>query len=144
MTQHRLLEDMIFIQYLIKKLYKEFEIQGLEKKLNTTQLWVLAIMSQNEKMTMSEICKLVVLEKGSFKATIDLLSDYGYIQSEKAKDDKRKIYLSLTPDGEQVARKVNTCLEGYLHRRFVELDDFTRQNILNAIRVLAEYAKELI
>ncbi|MBU5449138.1 MarR family winged helix-turn-helix transcriptional regulator [Acetivibrio sp. MSJd-27] len=144
MSQRGLLEDMIFIQYLIKKLYKEFEIQGLGKKLNTTQLWVLAIMSQHDKMTMSEICKLVVLEKGSFKTTIDLLSDYGYIQSEKAADDKRKIYLSLTTDGAQVAQKVNNCLEDYLHRRFNGLDDFTRQNILNAIHVLAEYAKELI
>lgn len=144
MSQRGLLEDMIFIQYLIKKLYKEFEIQGLGKKLNTTQLWVLAIMSQHDKMTMSEICKLVVLEKGSFKTTIDLLSDYGYIQSEKAADDRRKIYLSLTTDGEQVAQKVNNCLEDYLHRRFNGLDDFTRQNILNAIHVLAEYAKELI
>ena len=144
MSQRGLLEDMIFIQYLIKKLYKEFEIQGLGKKLNTTQLWVLAIMSQHDNMTMSEICKLVVLEKGSFKTTIDLLSDYGYIQSEKAADDKRKIYLSLTTDGAQVAQKVNNCLEDYLHRRFNGLDDFTRQNILNAIHVLAEYAKELI
>ena len=144
MSQRGLLEDMIFIQYLIKKLYKEFEIQGLGKKLNTTQLWVLAIMSQHDKMTMSEICKLVVLEKGSFKTTIDLLSDYGYIQSEKAADDKRKIYLSLTTDGAQVAQKVNNCLEDYLHRRFNGLDDFTRQNILYAIHVLAEYAKELI
>ena len=144
MTRHGLLEDMIFIQYLIKKLYKGFEIQGLEKKLNTTQLWVLAIMLQYDKITMSEICKLVVLEKGSFKTTIDLLLNYGYIRSEKAEDDKRKVYLSLTPEGEQVAQKVNTCLEEYLHKRFVELDDFTRQNILNAIRVLAEYAKELI
>ena len=144
MSQRGLLEDMIFIQYLIKKLYKEFEIQGLGKKLNTTQLWVLGIMSQHAKMTMSEICKLVVLEKGSFKTTIDLLSDYGYIQSEKAADDKRKIYLSLTTDGAQVAQKVNNCLEDYLHRRFNGLDDFTRQNILNAIHVLAEYAKELI
>ena len=144
MSQRGLLEDMIFIQYLIKKIYKEFEIQGLGKKLNTTQLWVLAIMSQHDKMTMSEICKLVVLEKGSFKTTIDLLSDYGYIQSEKAADDKRKIYLSLTTDGAQVAQKVNNCLEDYLHRRFNGLDDFTRQNILNAIHVLAEYAKELI
>ena len=144
MTRHGLLEDMIFIQYLIKKLYKGFEIQGLEKKLNTTQLWVLAIMLQYDKITMSEICKLVVLEKGSFKTTIDLLLNYGYIRSEKAEDDKRKVYLSLTPEGEQVAQKVNTCLEEYLHKRFVELDDFTRPNILNAIRVLAEYAKELI
>ena len=93
---------------------------------------------------MSEICKFVVLEKGSFKATIDLLMGYGYIRSQKAEDDKRKVYLSLTPEGEQVAKRINHSLEDYLHRRFHILDDFTRQNIWNAIHVLAEYAKESI
>ena len=144
MTRQGMVEDMIFIQYLIKRLYKEFEAQGLDKKMNTTQLWVLAIMSQHDKMTMSEICKFVVLEKGSFKATIDLLMGYGYIRSQKAEDDKRKVYLSLTPEGEQVAKRINHSLEDYLHRRFRVLDDFTRQNIWNAIHVLAEYAKESI
>ena len=89
MTRQGMVEDMIFIQYLIKRLYKEFEAQGLDKKMNTTQLWVLAIMSQHDRMTMSEICKFVVLEKGSFKATIDLLMGYGYIRSQKAEDDMR-------------------------------------------------------
>lgn len=144
MTRQGMVEDMIFIQYLIKRLYKEFEAQGLDKKMNTTQLWVLAIMSQHDRMTMSEICKFVVLEKGSFKATIDLLMGYGYIRSQKAEDDKRKVYLSLTPEGEQVAQRINHSLEDYLHRRFHVLDDFTRQNIWNAIHVLAEYAKESI
>ncbi len=144
MTRQGMVEDMIFIQYLIKRLYKEFEAQGLDKKMNTTQLWVLAIMSQHDRMTMSEICKFVVLEKGSFKATIDLLMGYGYIRSQKAEDDKRKVYLSLTPEGEQVAKRINHSLEDYLHRRFHILDDFTRQNIWNAIHVLAEYAKESI
>ncbi len=60
---------------------------------------ILHILYQNDKITLTEIGRLLDIEKGSLTTLIDTLEEQNLVIRQIASSDRRKTYISLSPKG---------------------------------------------
>ncbi|ATX64634.1 MarR family winged helix-turn-helix transcriptional regulator [Roseinatronobacter bogoriensis] len=74
--------------------------------MTRTQWRVMANLGKFGGMTASEICQISHIEKTKVSRAVGQLQEIGYLMRSRAKDDKRRENLSLTPSGQEVFRKL--------------------------------------
>ena len=85
---------------IISIFFKDFEeIFKLPEGLNFTHMRAALSLRFHGRMTMSELSRMLVIEKGSFTPVAALLIKKGYIRKEQSAQDKRVYHLVLTDEG---------------------------------------------
>lgn len=96
--------------------FKNFEQNHvLPSGLNTTHMRTLIVMGINGPSTMSQLSKVMLLEKGSFSPVVNRLMELSYIEKIQDKNDKRKFLLHLNDEG----RAFSEEFKGY-HAAFIK------------------------
>lgn len=90
------------------------------------QLIVVRLLDENGQMYITEIVDLIGMTKPQMTATADKLIKMGLIVRIYDKVDRRKIFLSLTPEGEIWAKKINQNIDVIVNRL---LSDFSENEI---------------
>ena len=101
--------------------------------LNDTHIRTLVFIDFNEGAAMTEISRRLELEKGSFTPVAKKLMAMGYVQAEKTKEDKRKVLLRLTPQGQALAAQVKDVFASHLRKTLSVLTARERRNFFNHI-----------
>jgi len=81
-----------------------------ELDITTPKFSILINVMQLEHPTMSQLSKVIHLEKSTLTRNIALLEKEGYVTTERGKD-KREVYINLTEKG---AQKVEECYPQWL------------------------------
>jgi DNA-binding MarR family transcriptional regulator len=89
-------------------------------------LTVVRLLDENGRMYITEIVDIVGITKPQMTATADKLIKMGLVTRENDNYDRRKIFLSLTPEGAQWAVKVNQNIDVIVDEL---LSDFTENEI---------------
>jgi DNA-binding MarR family transcriptional regulator len=89
-------------------------------------LTVVRLLDENGRMYITEIVDIVGITKPQMTATADKLIKMGLVTRENDNYDRRKIFLSLTPEGAQWAVKVNQNIDVIVDKL---LSDFTENEI---------------
>ena len=71
----------------------------LEADINKSHISVLFTLSKNDKMTMTSICKALVITKPNATVLVDRLVNLGFVERETDKNDRRLVYIVLTKEG---------------------------------------------
>ncbi|MBI9106634.1 MAG: MarR family transcriptional regulator [Spirochaetales bacterium] len=78
--------------------------------LNHSQYLILVVLGyagmKDYTVISTEISYLMGLEKHSITSLIDSLCKHGYVKRERSEEDRRVIFLSLTPSGQSLIEKV--------------------------------------
>jgi DNA-binding MarR family transcriptional regulator len=82
---------------LIKKIRKE---SPAAQKLSLTERSVMGLLYQHRALLPSELATMEVITNQSMSQVLNRLSDFGYIIRIPSEIDKRKVNISLSPDGE--------------------------------------------
>jgi len=110
-----------FVRLLLGE-YQSADTRRLE--LNRTHLKTLMLLRHwDKRMTMSELGSLVNLEKGSLTSVVDTLIEKGLVQRERDKEDRRRVFIGLTPEGEKMAYRFQQELNEYLEERLSCLEE---------------------
>ncbi|MBV2246706.1 MAG: MarR family transcriptional regulator [Lentimicrobium sp.] len=89
-------------------------------------LIVIRLLDENGRMYITEIVDIVGITKPQMTATADKLIKMGLVTRENDNYDRRKIFLSLTPEGAQWVAKVNQNIDIIVDEL---LSDFTEKEI---------------
>lgn len=141
MKETKILNDIGIVYHWMRKILKDCDTSGLNLPLNKTQERVIVMIYKHPRNTMSMICNCVGLEKGSFTGVVDTLMSLGYITRERSDNDRRKISLSLTKKGEDIAIAVEEEMYKELKKVIYQYGEDEGQILIDSISKIAEFAR---
>lgn len=102
----RLDEQLCFPLYACaKEVVRQYRRPLDELGLTYTQYLVMMLLWERGGMTEGEIGGRLYLESGTLAPLLKRLEKAGYIERKRPKDNERKLYLTLTEDGEALREK---------------------------------------
>ena len=132
------MDDRRFFQELGKQIYRMdamyAEYAKRRKCKNARLLWVLYALDDGTNHSQREIAENWNIPKSSVNAIVSRLYEEGYVKFLPIKGQKREMFVHLTPEGEEYARKKLADLYQIERRAYEKFSPET----LGAIRALED------
>ena len=116
---------------LDKNLNRYFKQKKL--KLNKLDFRILNILKENEYISANEIAKTLDLSRPRITVSINELSNKGFIQINKDKNDKRKYNISITNDGDEYLSKQHKFFNNFFEKIWNNFDEMEKLDLLKLI-----------
>lgn len=98
------------------------------------QFMILHAVARKKEMQISDLHKLLAVEKSTTTRLVNPLIQKGLLRREKAQHDSRAATLILTADGKKIHQKVSLCLAGFFQKITQNIPQDKKKQILEAIR----------
>lgn len=106
-------------QQLIRRLHAELDHQ-LVQGITGSQFFMLKRILRRGRMTVSEVAEEMGVSLSAITALVDRLHRAGFVNRRRDEEDRRVVWLEVTPAGEEVVRSClaarRRVLEKYLRR----------------------------
>lgn len=114
-----------------KRLVKTASVTG-------PQLRLMQLIQQNPGASIKRLAEAMSLSQATVTTIIDRLETRQLLSRVRSDEDKRKVHLRLTPDGEAILAKAPAAFQDAFIERFEQLAEWERHMILAAVLRLAE------
>lgn len=117
----------------------ELHSKRLNKTLGLTfpQLLLLKKLENRTQVTASKIASELSLSRATITSIVDRLEKRELVLRERSKEDRRVIYLSLTPQGEKMLETAPTPLQENFIYNLKNLEEWQQTMILSALQQVA-------
>lgn len=113
----RLIKDIAHhIKFNIGKRVADAGITGI----TPTQGVVLGILSGQEQMMMSELSRKMGLNNSTVSGIIDRLEKQDLVERLRSEEDKRVVYIKLTPRVKKIEENLHSTVEGIVEKIIAE------------------------
>lgn len=116
---------------LDKNLNKYFKQKKL--KLNKLDFRILNILKENEYISANEIAKSLDLSRPRITVSINELSNKGFIEINKDKNDKRKYNISITDEGNKYLCEQYQFFNNFFEKIWNNFDEIEKLDLLKLI-----------
>lgn len=126
-----------------KFLFKFRSYNNIEPRVNKNQMKIMRILYQQDKVTSTQIGKMLDIEKGSLTTLIDQLVALGFVDRVVDPNDRRRILLSLNKAGQE---RIETVMEQYtlnLRELFRDVDSEEMELFINSIKYAVNFMRKL-
>ena len=106
------------------------------------QFMILDAIAIKKEMQISELHKLLAVEKSTTTRLVNPLIQKRLLRREKAQHDSRAATLILTADGKKIHQKVSLCLAGFFLKVTKNIPKEKSNQILEAIRIFIKAIKD--
>lgn len=106
--------------------------------LTTPQLLILQAIRRSGAVPTGEVARKVNLSQATVTLILDRLESRGLVHRVRSEQDKRKVNVSLTEEGQGVVDGSPTPLQANFVERFRELHDWERGMIIAALQRVAQ------
>ncbi|MGD9660028.1 MAG: MarR family winged helix-turn-helix transcriptional regulator [Porticoccaceae bacterium] len=105
--------------------------------LTAPQLLVLQTLDRHGEVTIGEIAKAISLGQATVTTIITRLENRGSVTREKSQQDRRKVFVTLTPEGKQLLARAPTPLQQKFVTQFAGLESWEQSMILSSLQRVA-------
>lgn len=124
------------LPYLMRGMFKKgFDVMGFGK-ITIPQFMTLDILDFYKTIKMKDIAKILNISLPATTGLVGRLHKIGMIKRIYDKKDRRVIYISLTPRGNQAVKKVRIDRKKMIENLFSKLTEKERENYLKILRKL--------
>ena len=116
---------------LDKNLNRYFKQKKL--KLNKLDFRILNILKENEYISANEIAKTLDLSRPRITVSINELSNKGFIEINKDKNDKRKYNINITNKGDEYLSKQYKFFNDFFEKIWNNFDEIEKLELLKLI-----------
>lgn len=124
---------------IIKKLIVSLRLFQAEsifcEDITFNQFTILDYIFSSGTLEMSELHKLLSVEKSTTTRMLEPLAVKGYIKKTPSVHDSRSIELRLTPEGKKVHQTVWKCISDFMNNMENSIPVKNREDVLNAVDV---------
>jgi DNA-binding MarR family transcriptional regulator len=125
----------------LRRIIRAADLQSryLERTTGMTapQLLLLQLVRTKGKTSIGVIAREMHLSQATVTTVVDRLESRGLVVRERSDIDKRKVLISLTPDGEAGVSGAPALLQHNFIRQFRDLHDWEKSFILSALQRIA-------
>ncbi|QXM05581.1 MarR family winged helix-turn-helix transcriptional regulator [Crassaminicella indica] len=111
--------------------------------MNKNQYKTILILKNHGLKSMTELCSMLQLEKGSFTTIVDVLTEKGYVIRTKDEKDRRKHVIQLTEKGIEFADGQINKWNEHLMRKLDKLSKEEQDRFLDAMKALDDISNKL-
>lgn len=112
---------------LVKKLRKE-SVTG--RQLSLTERSSMALLQEYKQLLPSELASMEKITNQSMSQILGHLSELGYVRRKGSETDKRKVLISLTPEGEKMLAQMRNERDEWLANAIMESCTDEEQELL--------------
>lgn len=118
----------------IKSILKDLQIDFLPQ-----HYMILKLLEENKQLYVTEFVDMLSITKPQMTSLIDKLSKMGYVTRTNDIDDRRKIYISATREGEEITMKINIAINNQIDDRLVKLTTKEIDTLRNGLLMLQKF-----
>ena len=106
-------------------------------KLTGPQALALKEISSNETITAGELAKRVSLSQATITDIVKRIEQRGLVIRTRDQQDRRKVLISLTEQGEEILNSAPPLLQEKFTRRYEQLEDWEQTLLLSSLQRIA-------
>ena len=106
-----------------------------------SQFLILDQVAQKGDLKMSDLHKILAVDKSTTTRLVNPLVNQGLIERERASHDSRAINLKLTTAGAETHKKVWLCLEGFVDAIGKNIPDEKKSTVYKTVRLFINAVK---
>lgn len=104
-----------------KQIQDQIKTEISKYNLNITEFSVLETLYHKGRQTIHQIGKNILISSGSMTYVIDKLEKKNYLKRTDCPEDRRAIFITLTPNGEELMEKIMPEYEDFISKIFDSL-----------------------
>jgi DNA-binding MarR family transcriptional regulator len=124
----------------VGRLYRRFRSERPEGSLGDAALAVLTRLHKHGPLTLTELSEHDRVSPASMSQTVNRLTSAGYAVRTRDPDDRRKVLLSTTAEGDELAGAARARRNAWLDQRLQALSAEDRAAIARATALLSSIA----
>jgi len=101
----------------------------------------LKLLEEHEVLYLTEFVDILGITKSQMTALIDKLIEMGYVNRTNDADDRRKIFVSATEEGEKITSKINKAINTQIDNHLSKLDQNELHTLENGLLILQKLCK---
>lgn len=125
------------IPWVMRVLRKEFRSQR-DPNLTLPEFRALAYINRNPGCSLNEVAEHIGLEAPSTSKQVDDLVRRGLVARETDSSDRRRVQLSILPEGKQRIETANTHTRRFISAKLAHLSPQQQQQLLESLQMLRE------
>lgn len=144
MSEKHLIESIKDLPQFVRKLFYEHDLSKLNLGINLTQINILMFIDSKRDKSMSELSKMVGLEKSSFTRSVDFLVERNFLRRNYSSKDRRKITISFTDKGLKAVKLIKNDWNEYFRFLISVLSSEEQVEFSEAIQVVSRYVQLIL
>lgn len=144
MSEKQLIESIKDLPQFVRKLFYENDISELNLDINLTQTIILMFLDSHKNKSMSELSKLVGLEKSSFTRSVDYLEESKFIKRNYSSEDRRKITISFTEKGLKAVKLIKNDWNEHFRSLISTLSAEEQKEFSDALKTVSKYVQQML
>ena len=105
--------------------------------LTPSQLLVMQTLSERGETSSGEVSKLTQLKHTTITSLVDKLESRGLLSRRRSDQDRRRVWLTLLPAGEEVLTAAPDLLQDMFQTRFNRLPDWHQSMLVSSLERVA-------
>ena len=105
--------------------------------LTPSQLLVMQILSERGEISAGEVSKMTQLKHATITSLVDKLVARGLLARRRCDQDKRRVWLSVLPEGKAAITSAPDLLQDKFQTRFIKLPDWHQSMLVSALERVA-------
>lgn len=132
-----LIDRYVSVSFKVTKKAESLIKFQLGDDLTTDQLYILRYIHQTGECTSSELADAFDVNKSAITAIINRLVNRGLILRTRDENDRRVVYLTLTPEGTELHQKTQEKVHLLVESFITQFDETEITNFMNTYEKLA-------
>ncbi|HCJ57242.1 MarR family winged helix-turn-helix transcriptional regulator [Lutispora sp.] len=137
--KHEKLKELFYLMFEFMPLYnqtmgsiyrKDYDV---EPRLNKNQKKALFMIKKQGKIIPSALGRALDMQRGSLTTLVDLLEKHEFVNRATDNDDRRKLWLFLTPKGEEYISALMSNYEKEFAQMFDKIDQEDISKMIDSI-----------
>ena len=114
-------------------------LKDISKELAKHHFMILKMLQEKEKFYVTEIVQMLGITKSQMTASVDKLLKLGYVERWADTSDRRKIYVSITKEGNKITEEINTRIKERFYEDIRVLSQRELNDLEKGLKVLNRF-----
>ena len=130
-------EALIALRQLQRRTEQASKKLAAQASLTPSQLLVMQILSERGEISAGEVSKLTQLKHATITSLVDKLVARGLATRRRCEQDRRRVWLTLLPEGEKAITSAPDLLQETFQTRFETLPDWHQSMLVSSLERIA-------
>ena len=119
--------------------FVNFILKDQSKELAKHHFMILKMLQEKKKFYVTEIVQMLGITKSQMTTSVDKLLQFGYVERWADTSDRRKIYVSITKEGNIITEGINTRIKERSHEDIKVLTENELNDLEKGLKVLNRF-----
>lgn len=130
-------DALIALRQIQRKTEQASKTLAAQVKLTPSQLLVMQILAERGETSAGDVSKLTQLKHATITSLVDKLVARGLLMRRRCEEDRRRVWLTLLPEGQSVITSSPDLLQDTFQTRFESLPDWHQAMLVSSLERVA-------